>query len=636
MKRTAGCRLWGVILAALLSTMISLPCAHAQELLPTNPDNGGGNTGGDGATPADNVIAIGPTLVTQGNARPDTAFPRNPHGFWRGHGPAVFHRGPAVKGFYFHFFLLVVIIGLFLFWVNLANWVHEDSESLDLRTAFWNTWVLLGGMAGFLIVLFLPKWLGLLPLLAFTGVPLGLYIKERNEAVPASARVMTRDHLRNLLIKKLAAIGIKIGNEQVHETALGPPIRFMGKSEGNGRNEGDFRSKQVENSRGYMAAKELIYDAIVRRGTDVHLEPKDEELSVRVRIDGVMYPVEPFDIATGRNVLNIFKVLGGMDITERRRPQDGSFRAETEGREIDFRSATQGTRHGEKLSLRILDQGSSVGKLADLGFRKQLFDHICNSVHQPHGMFLSCGPTGAGKSTTLYAALNELDAHQSNIITVEDPVEYKMNNVNQIEINRKSGQSFASALRSILRQDPDVVMIGEIRDNETAGIACQAANTGHMVFSTVHANDTITALYRMLELGVEPFMVANSITAILGQRLARRLCPVCREAYKPDAKLLKQAGLPADKIDCFYRPPLKPNPLEPCAKCGGLGYFGRVGVFELLVITDRMRDLIRDKASMTAIKAEARKNGMLTMKEEGLRLVVKGITNVQELLRIVK
>jgi type II secretory ATPase GspE/PulE/Tfp pilus assembly ATPase PilB-like protein len=323
-----------------------------------------------------------------------------------------------------------------------------------------------------------------------------------------------------------------------------------------------------------------------------------------------------------------------MDITEKRRPQDGSFRAELEGRDIDFRVATAGTRFGEKMSLRILDQANSVNTLAGLGFREQIRQQILEQIHQPHGMILVCGPTGAGKSTTMYAALNEIDHASHNIITVEDPIEYKMEGVNQIEVNVKAGNTFANALRSILRQDPDVVMIGEIRDGETATIACQAANTGHVVFSSVHANDTITALYRVLELGVEPFMIANSISAIIGQRLCRRLCTDCREAYQPKPELLKQAGLPAQKIEKFYRPPKEQNP--PCPKCNGLGYRGRIGVFEVLIITDRMRDMIREKAAMSQIKAEARKNGMLTMKEEGLRLVVKGVTAIDELLRVVK
>jgi type II secretory ATPase GspE/PulE/Tfp pilus assembly ATPase PilB-like protein len=336
----------------------------------------------------------------------------------------------------------------------------------------------------------------------------------------------------------------------------------------------------------------------------------------------------------GESIINIFKVLGAMDITEKRKSQDGSFRAQLEKRLIDFRAATQGTREGEKISIRILDQANSVSKVEQLNMRKQMQDQLREVINQPHGLFLSCGPTGAGKSTTLYAALNELDAFQQNIITVEDPVEYKIANVTQIEVNTKAGNTFGNSLRSILRQDPDVVMIGEIRDAETAKIACQAANTGHMVFSTVHANDTISALYRIIDLGVEAFLLSSALSAILGQRLVRKLCDDCKEKYAPKAELLKQAGLPADKVDAFYRPPT--NAEGVCANCGGLGYRGRLGVFELLIITDRLRDMIRENAPVTAIKAEARKNGMLYMKEEGLRLVVKGLTSIQELQTNVK
>ncbi|WP_240928009.1 GspE/PulE family protein [Thalassoroseus pseudoceratinae] len=567
--------------------------------------------------------------------RPQSAFPPNPYGFFRGNGPTQLVGPSRTVGFYFNWFLMLLILGAFCLWMNSSRWVDEDSRGLNLGTANWNSAMLFGGVGGMFLALILPKFIGLVPMAAAWGVPLGMYIRERNAKVPEARRVMTQAHIRRWTLKKLAAIGIHIGSRETIESTMGPPIQFLGKSEGSDRGEAERRSRQVENSKGYLAAKELIYDAINRRTTDVHLEPKEDELSIRIRIDGVMYPADGYDVATGRNILNIFKVLAGMDITERRRPQDGSFRAILEGREIDFRTATQGTRHGEKMSLRILDQTNSVGNLSDLGFRKSLFEQIVGIVDQPHGLFLSCGPTGAGKSTTLYAALREIDSYQRNIITVEDPVEYKMENVNQIEINTRAGQTFANSLRSILRQDPDVVMIGEIRDQETASIACQAANTGHMVFSTIHANDTITALYRMIELGVEPFMVANSVSAILAQRLTRRLCDVCREPYSPNADLMKRAGLPIDRIDHLYRPRLN-GEAGRCRQCGGLGYYGRAGVFELLVITERMRDLIREKSPMSAIKAEARKNGMLTMQEEGLRLVVRGVTSVQELVRVVK
>ncbi|MCH9653489.1 MAG: GspE/PulE family protein [Planctomycetes bacterium] len=557
-------------------------------------------------------------------------YPPLPGPFFRGNDP----RFTNSQGFYFHFWKLLLVILLFILWSKTSYWVDDDSRGLKSDTAFWSSTVLIAGGLGFLFVFCMPSFLlGFFILAVAYGAPLGLYIRERNAKVPPSSRVMTPEHIQNLTLRYLARMGIRIGGETAQQAAIGPEIRFVGKSS-TGRGDDPSSSRRVENSRGFLAAKELVHDAVMRRATDVHLEPKEDECGVRLRIDGVMYPTEGFDRAIGDAVLNIFKVLGAMDITEKRRPQDGSFRAIMPDREIDFRLASQGTRHGEKMSLRILDQTNSVGTLAGLGIRKQLVEKLSSIVKQPHGLFLCCGPTGAGKSTTLFAALHEIDPYQRNIITIEDPVEYRIDNVSQIEINQKAGQTFAESLRSILRQDPDVVMIGEIRDAETARIACQAANTGHMVFSTVHANDTFTALYRLMDLGVEPFMLASSLSALLAQRLARRLCPECKESYQPNPEFLKKANLPPEKVKCFYRQPK--NPEIVCPACGGLGYKGRISVVELLDFNERMRDMIRDAANMSQLKASARKNGMLYMKEEGLRLVVKGITSIDELLRVVK
>lgn len=561
-------------------------------------------------------------------------FPKHPVPFFRGNMPPNTQRGATtVAGNYFSLMRLGTYVGLMVFWVWAAAWVNDDSGALKLRNQFWNSAMTCAGAGGLLLAITMPSFLVAFAFVALsTGSPLGLYIRERNAAVPEKSKVLTPEHLKKVAIRALARLGIRIGGEGDHGPVVGPDITFIGKTS-TGKLDRD-RGKQVENSRGFVAAKELVYDSLIRRATDIHLEPTEEAMNIRMRIDGVMYPVEPFDRPLGDAVINIFKVLSAMDITEKRRSLDGSFRAIADGREIDFRVATQAVRGGEKMSIRILDQSNSVGSVTELGFRKPLEDSLLKMVNQPHGMLVVCGPTGAGKSTTLYACLRSLDAYQCNIITVEDPIEYRMENVNQIEINTKAGQTFGTALRSILRQDPDVILIGEIRDSETAQIACQAANTGHMVFSTVHANDSITALYRMMDLGIEPFMFSSAISGILAQRLARRLCAECKEAYKPKPEYLKQANLPVDRIEKFFRPPKESE--HECPACGGLGYRGRVGVFEFLDITDKMRDMIRDKATLSILKSEARKNGMLTMQEEGLRLVVKGITSVEELLRVVK
>jgi type II secretory ATPase GspE/PulE/Tfp pilus assembly ATPase PilB-like protein len=345
----------------------------------------------------------------------------------------------------------------------------------------------------------------------------------------------------------------------------------------------------------------------------------------------------------GDAVVNIFKVLCNMDITEKRKPQDGSFSAQVEDFFVDFRVATAGSVSGEKLVMRILDLSKQIADLLQLGMRDKLHEQVRSLVTQPHGMFVVCGPTGSGKSTTLYACMSEIDRYQQNIITIENPVEYHLDHVTQIEVNPKAGKSFAAELRSILRQDPDVIMIGEIRDQETADIACQAANTGHLVFTTIHANDAVSAIGRLLDLGVQPFLIASALSGILGQRLVRLLCPLCKVRYKPNPEILRRVNLPAERIKYFYKPPSKEGEKEEeeeegaaelCATCGGTGYHGRTGIFELLVVNDKIKEMIRENPNLSAIRQEAMKTGMRVLFEDGLRHVVEGTTSVQELLRV--
>jgi len=548
-------------------------------------------------------------------------------------------RGP---GLYLNLFKFVPVVLLYLLWTYTTYWVDDDAKELaNTRFELWNSVVFCCGVLGFALIWLIPIYpLGLALLLLLDFVPLFTYVYVRNQTVPDDSKVMTPYHIGEVVNGLLGKVGMRplFNRGESNVDRAGPPIVFIGKSQGASK-EDPSRVHQAEESRSYMSAKELVYDAVLRRSTDIHMEPSSEQLSIRYRIDGILHAAEPFDRPTGDAVINVFKVLAALDISEKRKPQDGSFGAKLEGRELDFRVATSGSKGGEKMVMRILDSGAGVSRLDDAGIRPKLIAEIRGTVTQPHGMFLCCGPTGSGKSTTLYACLREIDRFQKNIITVEDPIEYHLDNITQMEINAKSGQTFAGSLRSILRQDPDVIMIGEIRDAETATIACQAATTGHMVFSTVHANDTVTALFRLLDLGVEPFMLASALTAVLGQRLVRVLCENCKEPYKPKPEFLKKANLPADKVDVFYR---KPTPVEGqqqpqvCAQCGGTGYLGRTGIFELLVITEPMRDMIRENPSINALKAEARKNGMIYLQEDGLRQVIQGKTSIDELLRVVK
>jgi type II secretory ATPase GspE/PulE/Tfp pilus assembly ATPase PilB-like protein len=554
--------------------------------------------------------------------------------------PPVLAQSPGISrgpGFYLNLYKFVPVLLVYFLWAWTSDWVDNDAkELLNVKFALWNSVIFFSGVLGLIMVFAIPFYaLGLTLLISAYLGPIFTYAYVRNQTVPDDQKVLTPYHLGEVANGILVQLGAKpIFNRDVTVVdRTGPPITFVGKSAGMTK-EDPNRVRQAEESRSFTAAKELVYDAVLRRATDIHLEPTSEQLSVRYRIDGILHAAEPFDRSTGDAVINVFKVLSAMDISEKRKPQDGSFAAKMQARDLDFRVATSGSKAGEKLVMRVLDNAATVTKLEDLGMRPKLVEQVRAMVTQPHGMFLCCGPTGSGKSTTLYASLREIDRYQRNIITVEDPIEYHLDNVTQMEINSKAGQTFATSLRSILRQDPDVIMIGEIRDQETATIACQAANTGHMVFSTVHSNDAVTSLLRLLDLDVEPFMVSSALTAVLGQRLVRLLCETCKEPYKPKPEFLKKANLPVEKVDVFYRRP--ENPDQVCQQCGGTGYFGRTGIFELLIVTEPLREMLRENPSQNKIKAEARKNGMIYLQEDGLRQVIQGRTSIEELLRVVK
>jgi type II secretory ATPase GspE/PulE/Tfp pilus assembly ATPase PilB-like protein len=545
-------------------------------------------------------------------------------------GGLFFPRGP---GFYFSIPKLLAVLAVYFAWMATCRWIDRDLIKFRLPIN-WNFLLSGCGLLGLLIVWLSPWFLASFSiLLLLFVVPSLVYVSIRNKLAPRSEQVLTQEHLHGLVEKYLK---FSLRPKARREVSEGPPVEFISKER---HSKDPSRVARAATSKGFLAAKEMIFEAISKRATDIHLEPTKEEMSVRYRVDGILHSAKPFTRTMGDAVINIFKVLAELDITEKRKPQDGSLSALVRSRDVDFRVSTAGSVVGEKMVMRILDNSQQLIDLEKLGMRQHLREHIRSIVTQPHGMFIACGPTGAGKSTTLYACLKEIDRFQKNVITLENPVEYHIENVTQIEINLKAGKTFASELRSLLRQDPDVIYVGEIRDQETAEIACQAAQTGHMVFTTLHANDTVTALGRLIDLGVQPFMVADSVTAILGQRLVRLLCPECKVRYKPNAELLRKANLPVEKINYFYRPPdagADDSGERVCEHCGGTGYHGRTGIFEFLPISDRIKDMIRENPNLNGIRHEAVKNGMKYLQEDGLRQVIEGRTSIQELLRVAK
>ncbi|MBK6763748.1 MAG: Flp pilus assembly complex ATPase component TadA [Micrococcales bacterium] len=375
----------------------------------------------------------------------------------------------------------------------------------------------------------------------------------------------------------------------------------------------------------------LITQGIQDRASDIHLEPTEYDVRVRFRIDGVLHEVmrSPKSIQSG--VISRLKIMSDINIAERRIPQDGRLSVTTNGQKIDLRVATLPTVWGEKIVLRILDNSTAMLDLADLGFRDVNYERYSASFGKPYGMILVVGPTGSGKSTTLYATVNILNRPEVNIITVEDPVEYRLPGVNQVQTHTKAGLTFAAALRSILRSDPDIVLIGEIRDHETAQIAVESALTGHLVLSTLHTNDAPSAVTRLIEMGIEPFLVGSALDCVLAQRLARRLCSKCKQTYQPTAAAFKAAGFALEEgqqVPTIYR-------AVGCSVCSRTGYKGRVALHEVLPITERIERLAVERASSAQIAVAAREEGMQTLRQDGLAKVLAGVTSLDEVLRVV-
>ena len=375
----------------------------------------------------------------------------------------------------------------------------------------------------------------------------------------------------------------------------------------------------------------LITQAIQDRASDIHLEPTEHDLRVRFRIDGVLHEIMHSPKAIQSGVISRLKIMADINIAERRIPQDGRLSVNAHGRKVDLRVATLPTVWGEKVVMRILDNSTARLDLTDLGFSEANYERYSRSFTKPYGMILVTGPTGSGKSTTLYATLNIVSRPEVNVITVEDPVEYRLAGINQVQTNNKAGLTFASALRSILRSDPDIVLIGEIRDHETGQIAVEAALTGHLVLSTLHTNDAPSAVSRLTEMGIEPFLVGSALDAVLAQRLARRLCSKCKEPYTPTRESLIAARFPWDDdkpLPQLYRP-------VGCSVCSKTGYKGRLALHEVMVVSEEIERLAVEKASATVIENVAREQGMKTLRDDGLDKVLAGITAMDEILRVV-
>jgi type IV pilus assembly protein PilB len=372
----------------------------------------------------------------------------------------------------------------------------------------------------------------------------------------------------------------------------------------------------------------VLAQAIQARASDIHFEPFEHEFKIRYRVDGALYEMSPPPRSLATAITSRIKVMSSLNIAERRVPQDGRIQTTMAGRQVDLRVSTLPTQFGESVVLRVLDRSTVRLDLAAIGMPKRIYDYICEVIEKPNGIFIVTGPTGSGKTTTLYACLNRINTTDSKLLTAEEPVEYEIEGIQQVPINEAIGLSFARALRAFLRQDPDRIMVGETRDLETAQIAIQASLTGHLVFTTLHTNDAPGAVARLIDMGVEPFLISASLEGVLGQRLVRKICPGCKTPYEPSEAILRQIGLSVHDVgdkNFYYG--------TGCDQCNRTGYRGRKGIYELLDITEPIRELITQRAPSVVIRQKAIELGMTTLRADGLRSIFEGETTIEEVLR---
>ncbi len=372
----------------------------------------------------------------------------------------------------------------------------------------------------------------------------------------------------------------------------------------------------------------VLFQAVKDRASDVHFEPFENEFKIRYRVDGALYEMAPPPKHLALPVISRIKVISGLNIAERRLPQDGRIQLPVGGRQIDFRVSTLPTQFGESVVLRVLDRSAVQLDLQNLGMPEDVFNAFCADIDKPNGIVVVTGPTGSGKTTTLYSALRRLNTIDSKLLTAEEPVEYDIEGIIQIPVHEAIGLTFARVLRSFLRQDPDIIMVGEIRDKETAEIAIQASLTGHLVFSTLHTNDASGAVTRLIDMGVEPFLISSTLEGVLAQRLVRTICPDCKQPYQPDKEVVQLLGLTADQVQDrpFYHG-------TGCMRCNETGYRGRRGIYEYIRVSDPIRDLINERKPTIIIRDKAMEMGMRTLRQDGIRCILDGYTTVEEVLK---
>jgi general secretion pathway protein E len=533
-------------------------------------------------------------------------------------------------------FTAAIWMGLAVGWVAACLWVERDSREALGRTRPWKQILAALGVAFALATyqfgasaVTLMGWLLPLVMVAYVGL--------RETIVSPDERLLPVDVIGDAVRRAARATGVeawlqRLASRKGDVVAIaGADAPILLKKDGTEYGVAGQRGLDRELSQAIKTAQAIFGQAIAVGATDIHFEPKSgHEVQLRYRIDGMLQNQSTLAADVGRAVVSALKVVGDMDIAEKRRPQDGTFAVLAGGRKFDVRANSGPTNFGEKIALRMLDPAGGILKqgLAGLGIRESMLQALRGIVHRSHGMLIVCGPTGSGKTTTVYGALSEIDVLTRNIVTIEDPIEYRLDNISQTAVNNAADLTFAKILRAVLRQDPDVILVGEIRDRETAEIAMQAALTGHFVFTTLHANDAATTVARLLDIGIDATLIQSAVTAVLAQRLVRLLCPKCKQAYTPATEELQRQGLPPDRVKVLYRE-------QGCAACNRTGYKGRTGVYELMVVDGPMRSLLVGRPSIEVIRQAALKAGMRSLRRAAIIKVAEGLTSLAEIDRVV-
>jgi len=546
-------------------------------------------------------------------------------------------------GFHMDIVKLLPALALFLIWIPTTWWVDDDGFDLDLEKRMaWSSAMVLSGIVGLLVLLLVPNVIVGIAVMALAYLVTTLaYVVHRNGQVGETDKVLSAYHFGELGNSFFGLLGArkKVFNRNKAAALAGVPVEFIG-IDLNTKVMDMFRVARAQQNALFEEVQSLVYDAVRRRSTDIYLEPGQDGLQVRYRIDGILQMAEPFDAEAGPEVVDIVKTLCGMNVEDRRKPQEGTFSAKVEGRSIDARVASAGTKMGEKVAIRLFDKAQMVTKLEQLGLTTKEEEKFRAASEKDSGLILGVGPVGCGKSTTVYAFLRSMDPLTRDIKTLEEVVEQTIENIPAEEFNARSGETITDRLKSILRTDPQVVMLSDFKDDDLAAVALQAASTNRLILSSFTGTDAIKGIMQLVERGLSRDALASSLLLIFSQRLVRTLCEACKEPYQPKPEFLKKNNLPED-TEAFYRPPTEPQP-QVCGdrmsrgECEGNGFVGRTGIFEVLEITDPIREIILNNPTEAALRAAAAQQRMTTLPRNGLRLVLEGRISIDELMRAMK